>query len=562
VSQRAQVDAIVVGSGITGGWAAKELCERGLRVVMLERGKPIEHGVDYRGEHRPPWELPFRGLGDRRRIAREYPVQSQQSNVEEENLDFWANDREEPYQCDPDAPFRWIRTSCLGGRSLVWGRQVYRWSDLDFEANARDGHGVDWPIRYRDLAPWYEHVERFIGVCGQAEQLPHLPDGVFLPPMQLNCVERHAKLRIESAFPGRRLTIGRAAILTRPHMGRAACHYCGPCWRGCSTGSYFSTQSSTLPAARATGRLEVRTHAIVSRVLYDPERRRASGVEVIDARTHERSVVRARLVFLCASTLATARILLHSRCEAFPDGLANSSGAVGRYLMDHVFGPAAYGVVPGFEEHEPQGNRPNGIYIARFRNLGAQRDAPFLRGYGYQGLAMRSGWMRGAHVPGFGRELKEELRRPGPWILTLGGFGECLPSAENRVTLDPIKRDAWGIPQIRVQFRWGPNERRMARDMADQATRMLEAVGATGITSLSDLTPGGSAIHEMGTARMGRDPKTSVLNGHNQCHDVPNLFVTDGSAMASSACQNPSLTYMALTARAAAFAVDELTRGL
>jgi choline dehydrogenase-like flavoprotein len=560
MTERADFDAIVVGSGITGGWAAKELTERGLRVLMLERGKPIEHG-DYPAEHQPPWELPFRGLGDRRRVSSDYAVQSYQSDVEEGNLAFWANDREEPYQSDPEGPFRWIRTSCLGGRSLVWGRQVYRWSDLDFEANARDGHGVDWPIRYRDLAPWYDHVESFIGVSGQAEQLPHLPDGVFQPPMELNCVERHAKARIEAAFPGRRLTIGRAAILTRPHLGRAACHYCGPCWHGCSTGSYFSTQSSTLPAARATGRLEVRTHAVVARVLHDPARRRATGVEVIDAHTRERREFRARLVFLCASTLGTAQILLNSRSESAPDGLANSSGALGRHLMDHVFGPAAFGLVPGFDAEEPRGSRPNGIYVPRFRNLG-EGDAEFLRGYGFQGAALRPGWNRAAHMPGFGRALKAELRRPGPWVFMLGGFGECLPYAENRVTLEPEKRDPLGIPQLRVRLRFGENEQRMARDMADQAVAMLEAAGAVGVSARRDLELGGSAIHEMGTARMGRDPRTSVLNAHNQCHDVPNLFVTDGSAMSSSACQNPSLTYMALTARAAAHAAQELTRGL
>ncbi len=553
-------DAIVVGSGITGGFAAKELCERGLRVLMLERGKPIEHGVDYTGEHVPAWELPFRGLGNRRLLETDYGVQRGQSEFEEANLAFWANDREEPYVSDPEGPFRWIRTSCVGGRSLVWGRQVYRWSDLDFEANARDGHGVDWPIRYRDLEPWYRHVERFIGVCGQAEGLPQLPDGEFLPPMQLNCVERAARQRIRAAFPGRVLTIGRAAILTQPHLGRGACHYCGPCWRGCSAGAYFSTQSSTLPAARATGRLELRPYTQVERLHYEPRSGRVGGVDVLDTRTGARSRLRARVVFLCASTLGTTQILLHSRSESFPDGLANRSGVVGRYLMDHVNWPSAIGVVPGFEAQYVSGHRPNGIYIARFRNL-SEPDAPFLRGYGYQGVGVRPSWERAGHLPGFGRELKRALREPGPWVLYLGGFGECLPYRENRVSLDPERRDRWGVPLLRIRFRWGQNEIAMAADMAEQAAAMLRAAGCANVSAANQPVPGGSAIHEMGTARMGRDPRSSALNAHNQCHDVPNLFVTDGACMASSACQNPSLTYMALTARAAAFAAGELQRG-
>jgi choline dehydrogenase-like flavoprotein len=545
---------------MTGGWAAKELTERGLRVLMLERGKPIEHGTDYTGEHLAPWQLPWRGLGDRQRMLREYPIQAHQPECDEASLQFWANDLEEPYVSDPDGPFHFIRTSCLGGRSLVWWRQVYRWSDLDFAANAADGQGIDWPIRYRDLAPWYDRVEDFIGVSGQAEGLPHLPDGVFLPPMELNCVEQHAKARIESAFPGRRMTIGRTAVLTRPHRGRAACHYCGPCWRGCASGSYFSTLSSTLPAARATGRLAVHTDSIVSRILHDPSRRRATGVEVVDARTGERREHRARLVFLCASTLRSTQLLLLSRSESCPEGLGNSSGVLGHYLMDHVLGPGALGVIPGFDERYYAGNRPNGIYVPRFRNL-TGRDADFARGYGYQGMALRAGWSRAAQLPGFGRGFKEALRAPGPWLLILRGFGECLPRRENRVTLDARAVDRFGIPQLRVRFNWGENERAMAADITAQAVAMLEACGAAPVIPLDEIAVGGTAIHEMGTARMGRDPRSSVLNAHNQCHDVPNLFVTDGSCMTSSACQNPSLTYMALTARAAAFAARELESG-
>ncbi len=553
-------DVIVVGSGITGGWAAKELTERGLRVLMIERGRNVEHGTDYVTEHKAPWELPFRGEGNPRERAEHTPIQSLAPGVNEGTAHFFVRDSEHPYVQEEGTEFAWIRGYQLGGRSLTWGRQVYRWSDLDFEANARDGHGVDWPLRYRDVAPWYDHVEEFIGVSGQAEGLSQLPDGPFLPPMDFNCVEAHAKTKIEAAFPDRRMTIGRTAILTRAHRGRAACHYCGPCGRGCSTGSYFSTQSSTLPAARLTGRLQVLTDTIVEKVLHDPARRRVTGVSVVDATTRERRDLHARAVFLCASTIPTTQLLLHSRSEAAPNGLANESGTLGRYLMDHTIGLAAMGVVPGFEGRSTFGNRPNGVYIPRFRNV-TEPHGEFVRGYGYQGRAVQIGTEAALAQPGFGAPLKAALEQPGPWMLFLAGFGECLPQESNQVLLDETRTDPYGIPLVKVRFAWSENEIAMRRDVTAQAEAMMKAVGAVGIITNDRFGIGGEAIHEMGTARMGRDPKTSVLNARNQAHGLPNLFVTDGSCMTSSACQNPSLTYMALTARAAAFAAEELEKG-
>jgi len=558
-------DAIVVGSGITGGWAAKELTERGLRVLMLERGKPLEHGKDYVGEHKAPYEFKYRGLGDRKRIESEYTYADAAQVMNEATQHFFARDEDIPYQQDEDAPFTWVRTNVLGGKSLIWGRQTYRWAVSDFEANAKDGHGVDWPIRYDDIAPWYDHVEDFIGVSGRAEGLPQIPDGQFLPPMDFNCVEEEAKRRIEDSFPDRTMTIGRVGILTEDHKGRAACHYCGPCYRGCSTASYFSTQGSTLPAAQKTKRLEVRTNAIVERVEYDPTTKKATGVHVIDSETNERHFFRSKVVFLCAGTMASTQILLNSRNESFPDGLANSSGALGRYLMDHTMGAGAFAVMPGFEKWVARGHRPNGIYIPRFRNLAsdpADDEPGFIRGYGYQGMAMRMQGFPALAQPGFGADWKKTLTGFGPWTMFLAGFGECLPRETNRITLSENHRDRWGIPQMNVHFEWDKNELAMYRQIGADAVAMLEAAGGVYVNPLSETPPpGGVGIHEMGTARMGLDPKTSVLGSHCEAHDVPNLFVTDGSCMTSSACQNPSLTYMALTARACAYAVEQLERG-
>ena len=555
-------DAIVVGSGITGGWAAKELTERGLRTLVLERGRHVEHGRDYVTEWLQPWELAHRGRGDPQRYARDYPIQSKNYAFGEATRHFFVSDREHPYATEGPQEFRWIRGYQLGGRSLLWGRACWRWSDLDFEANARDGHGVDWPIRYADLAPWYSHVERFVGIAGSPLGLAHLPDGELLPPFELNCAEDLVRQGIERAFPGRHMTITRTANLTRAHGGRGACQARDQCFRGCSYGAYFSSLSSTLPAAQKTGRLTVVTDAVVERVLYDERTDRAVGVRVIDAHTLEEREYRARLVFLNASTIGTAQLLLNSTSPRFPTGLANSSGEVGHNLMDHLSKAGARGGVPGLEDKYVYGRRPTGSYIPRFRNLGAPGEAKvgFVRGYGIQGGAGRSGWGRGAAEPGVGVALKARLREPGPWQMTLQGYCECLPRHDNHLSLDPKARDRWGIPLVRINWSWSGNERAMREDMKTQCAEMLEAAGCTSVTTYDNDAPMGFSVHEMGTARMGRDPRTSVLNAFNQAHDVPNLFVTDGACMTSSACQNPSLTYMALTARAVDHAVGLLDR--
>ena len=554
-------DAIVVGSGITGGWAAKELTEAGLDVLMLERGRPIEHGIDYITEHQPPWEFDLRGLEDPVAAEDQY-FQSQADPVSAGTRHFFVSDRENPYVVDDDKPFLWIRGYHLGGRSLTWGRQSYRLGDIDFEANVREGVAVDWPVRYADLAPWYDHVESFAGISGQAEGMAQLPDGRFLPPMPFSAGEVRVKEGIEAAFPERRMTIGRAAVLTQAHNGRGACHYCGPCDRGCSVGAYFSSQSSTLPAALATGNLTIRTHSIVHSIMYDETRDVATGVRVLDAQTREELEFRSRIVFLCASAFASTQILLMSRTPRFPDGLGSSSGELGHNIMDHHFKIGVSGELDGMEDRYHWGNRPNGTYLMRFRNVdAASRHPDFLRGYGYQGRASRDGWQRGVREAGIGVELKSRLRSPGAWRYGMTGFGEMLPRHDNFLTLDETTTDAWGLPALRIECTLGENETAMRRDMMEAGVEMLEAAGCTDVTASDNNYRPGEGIHEMGTARMGRDPNTSVLNANNQLHDVPNVFVTDGACMTSSGCQNPSLTYMALTARAANFAVEARRRG-
>ena len=546
---------------MTGGWAAKELTEAGLRTLVLDAGRPIVPNKDYR-EHTPPWAMPFRGLGDRRTVARRQAVQRNSVTFDEMSHQFWVDDVDNPYSTPANKAFHWFRARQVGGKSIIWGRQVYRWSDLDFKANLRDGIGVDWPIRYADIAPWYDLVERFIGVSGQPEQLAHLPDGPFLPPMAMNCVETHVRDRLAAKFGRDRvLTIGRVAILTERHNGRAACHYCGPCHRGCVTRSYFSSVNATLPAAEATGRLTLMPYSIARHLVYDERTNRVSGVLVVDARTRETREYTARVVFLCASALESARILLNSATARHPDGLANSSGQVGRNIMDHIKWGGASGTFDGWSDRQTIGQRPNGIYVPRFRNV-TTRHPDFIRGYGFQGGAGRAGWEAKARASGLGLAFKEELTRPGPWTMSFGGFGEMLPNPNNRATLHPTLVDAWGIPTLHIECEWSDNELAIHRDMNVTAAELLEAAGAKDIRpdSRGPSTPG-NTNHEMGTARMGRDPKTSVLNGWNQTWDVPNVFVTDGACMASSGNQNPSLTYMALTARACHYAVDALKRG-
>jgi choline dehydrogenase-like flavoprotein len=551
-------DALIVGSGITGGWAAKELTEKGLKVLVLEAGRPIVPDQDY-VDHVPIWEMKFRGWGDRARMQAQ-AIQRATGDCDEFSGKFFVTDAEHPYSYDPGKPFTWVRGRQVGGRSITWGRQTYRWSDLDFEANLKEGIGIDWPIRYNDIAPWYDYVEEFAGVSGQAEGLSQLPDGNFLPPMELSCVERDVREAFQKHYDDRILTIGRCAILTRAHKGRAACHYCGVCPRGCITDSYFSSLTSTLPAAQKTGRLTIRPYSVVHSLLFDSKTHRVTGVRVIDGQTRAALEFKGRLVFLCAGSLESTRILLNSTTTDFPNGLANSSGELGRNLMDHHMGSGAEGVMPGHLDKVTFGFRPNGIYIPRFRNVKTmQKD--FLRGYGYQGGSDREDWTRSGMLAGFGTNFKKTLTAPGPWRFGIGGFGECLPNRENYCELDRENVDAWGIPTLKFHCQWGENELAMSRDIAIQAAEMLVAAGARNIVVQEKITAPGCAIHEMGTARMGRDPKTSVLNAFNQAHDVKNLFVTDGACMVSSSCVNPSITYMALTARACDYAVSAMKKG-
>lgn len=557
-----QFDAIVVGSGISGGWACKELCERGLKVLLLERGPHIEHGSDYshdlaarlrrRDDQIPADELKLH-----------YPYYDGVSYaLFQSNRKFWASDHDHPYETAPGKPYRWIRGYHLGGRSLTWWRQSYRWAPQDFESNLIDGHGVDWPIRYEDLAPWYDHVEAFAGVSGEYDGIDHLPDGDFLPPYPFNCVEEVVKERIEAAFPTRRMVIGRAANLsrvTKAHMdaGRKRCEQRMRCVHGCPLGGYFSSLAATLPAARETGNLTIMTDSIVQKVDYDPATGRATGVRVADRLTKEGRVFTARLIFLNASSINTAAILLNSASDTMPRGLANGSDQVGRNLMDHVSCKAIVGRYPGFDDVHDPADRPTGIYIPRYAHT-TERDKPYLRGFGLQGGAGRTRRIEARALGGSEREDDEPGRKP--WTISLMPFGEVLPNPNNRVTLSRARVDAWGMPIPIIDAANGPNEYAMMREAARDAAEMLKAAGCVDITPWEEagavLTPPGDRIHEMGTARMGRDPSTSVLNGWGQAHEVPNLFISDGAAMTSSASMNPSLTYMALAARAAHRAAD------
>lgn len=556
------VDAIVVGSGISGGWAAKELSEQGLQVLMLERGKPLEHGSGYIGEHQPTWERPNKGLRPRELYDQEYEIQSTSYAFDETTRHFWNNDAENPYDWNPDDPFHWLRADVVGGRSLLWARQSYRWSDLDFAANKNEGIAIDWPIRYADIAPWYSHVERFIGVSGQALGLSHLPDSEFQKPMEMNVVEQAVAQSLRASHPERVMTIGRTATLTEPLDGRAPCHYCGPCQRGCSGGSYFSSLSSTLPAARKTGNFTLRANALVEGLDFDPVTQRVTGVRVVDTQTQARTRYTAKVVFLCASTVGSTQILLNSILADSDRSFANGSDALGRYMMDHTYAAGARGLIPGYEEYYPYGYRPNGIYIPRFRNVEGDDGLGFNRGYGYQGGAGRASWSDMAKLtPGFGKDFKHSLRTPGPWFMQLGAFGEILPYQQNRMTLHASKTDRFGMPLASFHFEFGENEKRQRQDSIEQAVQMLEAAGAQNIQTYDAPMIGGAAIHEMGTARMGDDPTEAVLNAHNQAHAAANLFVTDGACMTSASCVNPSLTYMALTARAANYAVQQIKDG-
>ncbi|ASZ13596.1 GMC family oxidoreductase [Chitinophaga pendula] len=550
-------DAIVVGSGISGGWAAKELCEKGLKTIVLERGRNVEHVKDYTTAMKAPWEFEHR-LGFTNEMKENFPIQSRCYAFDEATQQFWVNDKENPY--NEIKPFNWLRGYQVGGRSLMWGRQCYRWSDVDFEANAKDGHGVDWPIRYRDIEPWYSYVEEFVGVSGQAEGLPQLPDGHFLPAMEMNCLEKHVAGRIKAHFNDRIMTIGRAAHLTKGLHGRGPCQYRNLCARGCPFTGYFSSNGATLPAAAKTGNLTLRPDAVVLEVLYDDKKQKATGVRILDTHTMQTIEYYANIIFLNASTLGTTQILLSSVSSRFPNGFGNDSEQVGHNLMDHHYGVGAWGSFDGFkDQYYSSGRRPNGIYIPRFRNISeATKRTDYVRGFGYQGGADRS---RGTTWDGIGAAFKEAQTDLGDWSMGVGSWGEHLPYYENKATLNKDKKDKYGLPTLDIDCAFKENEMTMRKDMLESAKEMLEAAGLKNVGGYDDMPPPGHCIHEMGTARMGKDPKTSVLNGNNQLHAVKNVFITDGSCMSSSACQNPSITYMALTARACDFAVKEAKKG-
>ncbi|WP_026768735.1 GMC oxidoreductase [Asinibacterium sp. OR53] len=550
-------DAIVVGSGISGGWAAKELTEKGLKVLMLERGRNIEHIKDYVNANKEAWDYPHRGRRTQQ-MEKDYPVLKRDYPLNETNLDYWVNDKESPYT--EIKRFDWFRGYHVGGRSLMWGRQSYRWSDFDFEANAKDGIAVDWPVRYKEIAPWYDYAEKFAGISGSRDGLAQLPDGQFMPAMEMNCVEKDVSARVKDYYKGQRaMIIGRTANITVPHEGRTNCQFRNKCWLGCPFGGYFSTQSATLPAAMKTGRLTLRPWSIVTKILYDKDKKRATGVEVLDAETNKTYVFNSKIVFLNASTLNSAWVLMNSATDVWPDGLGSSSGELGHNLMDHHLGVGAGGHVDGYEDKYYFGRRANGIYIPRYRNLfGDKRD--YLRGFGYQGGASRQGYGREIAELSIGGAYKDALTEPGPWSMGIGGFGEILPYHENKVTLDKTKKDKWGLNVLAIDCELKENELKMRKDMLQDAIEMLEAAGVKDVKGRDgDGTPG-RGIHEMGTARMGADPKTSVLNKYNQVWDAPNVYVTDGSFMVSAACVNPSLTYMAFTARAVDHAVSELKK--
>jgi choline dehydrogenase-like flavoprotein len=551
-------DAIVVGTGITGGWAAKELTEKGLKTLVLDRGRMVKHG-DYPTATKDIWEFPYGGRATTEDLQKQAVAARSGYVITQAAKHWFVDDTENPYT--EVQRFDWIRGYHVGGRSIMWGRQSYRWSPMDFEANARDGVAVDWPIRYADLAPWYDQVESFIGVSGSAEGLAQLPDGKFLPPMELNCVEKHLQQSMADKF-GRRMTIGRVAHLTAPlahSPQRGTCQYRNLCIRGCPYGAYFSSNSSTLPAAEKTGNMTLRPNSIVHELIYDDGKERASGVRVIDAETLEQHEFSAKLIFLCASTFGSTFIMMNSVSKRFPNGFGNDSGELGCNIMDHHLDVGAGAVVDGFQDKYYSGRRPNGFYIPRFRNIGTDR-RDYIRGFGYQGGAARLGWPSLMLDSTLGASLKEKAAKPGPWYVRMGGFGETLPYHDNRVTLDRTRKDKFGLPVLSFDAGIRDNERRMRKDMAEDAAEMLTAAGYRNVKTYDRDAYLGLGIHEMGTARMGRDPKTSVLNAWNQVHACKNVYVTDGSCMTSAACQNPSLTYMALTARAANHAVDELKR--
>lgn len=557
LNQSNTFDAIVIGSGMSGGWAAKEFCEKGLKTLVLERGRNVEHVKDYPTAMLNHWEFPHR-LRMPQKIVEDNPVVGKCYAFDEATQHFFVKDKEHPYI--QKKPFDWIKGYQVGGKSLLWARMTQRWSKVDFEANAKDGVAIDWPIRYKDIAPWYSYVEKFVGISGNKDGLPQIPDGEFLPPMQMNCVEKQFKKRLELNFKKRNLIISRTANLSQSHLGRGPCQYRDRCSRGCPFGGYFSSNSATLPSAMATGNLTLRPFSVVHSIIYNEDKGVATGVRVIDAETNEMQEFFSDVIFVNASTLNTTLILMNSTSSRFPEGLGNDSGVLGHYLMDHNYRGTLRADVDGFMDKYYFGRRPTGIYLPRFRNFGDDAQETFLRGYSYSGGAFRTSSNTINSTKPFGAEFKEKLTEPGPWKISLQGMGEHLPYFDNHVRLSKDKKDEWGMPILEIDCEYKTNEMNMLKDILDSGEKMLEKVGFKNIVKIDSKSVPGAGIHEMGTARMGKDSKTSILNGFNQMHAVKNVFVTDGACMTSSACQNPSITYMALTARAVDYAVSEMKK--
>ncbi len=561
--EESSYDAIVVGTGISGGWAAKELCENGLKTLVLERGRMVTHIKDYETMDKDPWDFPNAGQPTKEDIRKQEKQNRTGYTTKAASKMWFVNDLEHPY--NETKRFDWMRGYHVGGRSLQWGRHSYRWSDIDFTANRREGISIDWPVRYKDIAPWYSKVENFIGVCGEPLGLPQLPDSEFLPMMPLNCGEQHFREKVAEHFDGRVVTAGRVAHLTgtKEFDGRSKCQFRNRCIRGCPFGAYFSSLSSTLPAAEKTGNMTLRPDSIVHEVIYDPNTKRATGVKVIDRVTKESYEFKAKVIFLCASAIASTSILMQSKSDRFPNGMGNDSDQLGRNIMDHHLGVGASGKIEGFEDKYYQGRKPNGIYIPRFRNLGGDTNrTDYKRGFGYQGGASRGNWEDTVAELSHGVALKDAILKPGGWRFGMTGFGEVLPYEDNRFTLDYDKKDAWGLPTVTFDAEFKENEWNMRKDMMESAVAMLEAAGMKDVEPRDEPGALGLGIHEMGTARMGRNRRTSVLDGNNALHDVPNVYVTDGSFMTSSSCVNPSLTYMAFSARAANHAAEQLKKGI
>lgn len=558
---KAQFDAIVIGSGISGGWAAKELTENGLKTLLIESGRNVEHSKDYTTTNMFPWEFPHRGTVPNT-IKEHYTPLKKHFIFNESTMHFFRSDDEQQYI--QDKPFDWIRGNQVGGRSLLWGRHTQRWSDYDFEGPIRDGYSVDWPIRYKDLAPWYSHVEKFIGVAGNRDGLDMVPDGEFLPPFEMTCIEKHFKDIVKANYTGRHVINSRVAHLTEPkdihlQQGRAKCQKRDLCARGCPFGAYFSSNSSTIPWAKKTGNLTMLTDSIAHSIIYSDEQQKATGVRVIDKHTKHISEYNAKIIFVNASALSTNLILLNSTSKRFPNGLGNDNGLLGKYVAFHNYRGRVTAEYDGLKEYTTDGKRPTTSYMPRFKNLYKQ-ETDFLRGYSVELGSSRESFPEGDD---FGETLKKNLlnTQPGNWTIFAKMMGETIPKESNRVWLDPVKKDNFGLPQLHISVTFDENDEKMLQDFFKEFTEMFTKAGYTNIKQIDTQRTPGNENHEMGGVRMGHDPETSLLNKWNHLHHCKNVFVTDGACMTSTASQNPSITYMALAARAVNYAVEEFKNG-